>query len=79
METRRKFYQIELDEENYLLLKKQMDSYITNRNKARERQRNDTTRKQNRAIENVKFEYKMLKEYEMIEKKTLLIPEIDSE
>jgi hypothetical protein len=79
MEQQRiKFYQIEMDQENYELMKKVMRSYVDTRNKARLKQRTDDTRKQGRAMDDIKFHYKDIKSYEMIHKLTLVIPEVES-
>jgi hypothetical protein len=79
MEKRTKFYQIEMDEDNYEMMKKVMSSYIATRNKSRSKQRTEDTKKQLRASDEIKFEYKDIKSYEMIHKLTLVVPEIESD
>jgi hypothetical protein len=72
-----KYYQLEMNEHNYEMMLRCMDAYVKTRNRARERQRHDTTKKQVRAIEDIKFEFKMLKEFERLEQTRISdIPEI---
>jgi hypothetical protein len=67
----KKFIQVEMDETNYQMMIKCMDAYIKTRNKARDRQRTDDTRKQLRAMEEIKFNFKKIKEYDMVQTTTL--------
>jgi len=67
----KKFIQIEMDENNYQMMMKCMSAYIQTRNKARDRQRTDNTRKQLRAMDEIKFVFKKIKEYEMVQTTTL--------
>jgi hypothetical protein len=67
----KKFIQVEMDETNYQMMIKCMDAYIKTRNKARDRQRTDDTRKQLRAMEEIQFNFKKIKEYDMVQTTTL--------
>jgi len=60
-------YQLEMDQDNFQMMKKCMESYITQRLKSRDRQRTEGSKKQVRALEPIRFDYKIISEYEIVE------------
>lgn len=60
METSERKYTIELDEDNYMLMKKVMNSYCQTINEGRKKKRTETTKFQKRTMTDLVFNYKIL-------------------